>query len=54
VVVAGRSAAPIKEAVCKATLWGIRREAAKPGSYFWIKGGKRAQQLPVDYQATLR
>jgi NADH dehydrogenase len=54
VVVAGRSAAPIKEAVCKATLWAIRREAAKPGSYFRIKGGKRAQRLPADHQATLR
>jgi NADH dehydrogenase len=54
VVVAGRSAAPIKEAVCKATLWAIRREAAKPGSYFWFKGGNRPAQLPADHQATLR
>jgi NADH dehydrogenase len=54
VVVAGRSAAPIKEAVCKATLWAIRREAAKPGSYFWLKGGDRPAQLPADHQATLR
>jgi NADH dehydrogenase len=54
VALGGRSAASIKEAICKGTLWAIRREAAKPGSYFWIKGGKRAQQLPVDYQATLR
>jgi NADH:ubiquinone reductase (H+-translocating) len=54
VVVAGRSAAPIKEAVCKATLWAIRREAAKPGSYFWLKGGNRPAQLPADKQTTLR
>jgi NADH:ubiquinone reductase (H+-translocating) len=54
VALGGRSAASIKEAICKGTLWAIRREAAIPGSYFWIKGGKRAQQLPVDYQATLR
>ena len=54
VLVAGRSAAPIKEAVCKATLWAIRREAAKPGSYFWLKGGNRPAQLPVDHEATLR
>jgi len=54
VVVAGRSAAPIKEAVCNATLWAIRREAAKPGSYFWLKGGNRPAQLPADHQATLR
>jgi NADH dehydrogenase len=37
----GRAAAAIKEAVCKGTLWAIRREAAKPGSYYWLKGGKR-------------
>jgi NADH dehydrogenase len=40
-VVGGRTAAAIKEAVCRATVWSIRREAAKPGSYFWLKGGKR-------------
>jgi NADH dehydrogenase len=40
-VVAGRTGASIKEAICKGTLWGIRREAAKPGSYVWLKGGKR-------------
>ncbi|MGH3966899.1 MAG: FAD-dependent oxidoreductase, partial [Mycobacterium sp.] len=39
--VGGRTAAAIKEAVCRATVWAIRREAAKPGSYFWLKGGKR-------------
>ena len=37
----GRLGAAIKEAVCKGTLWGIRREARKPGSIFWLKGGKR-------------
>jgi NADH dehydrogenase len=26
-------------------VWGIRREAAKPGWYRWIKGGKRAERL---------
>ncbi len=41
-IIGGRAAAPIKEAVCKATLWSIRREAAKPGSYRWLKGGQRA------------
>ncbi len=54
VVVTGRVAAPIKEAICKGTLWAIRREAAKPGSYFWLKGGKRPAQLPADQQAALR
>ena len=28
----GRIAASVKEAVCKGTLWGLRREARKPGS----------------------
>ncbi|MGA7050804.1 MAG: FAD-dependent oxidoreductase [Mycobacterium sp.] len=41
-VVGGRTAASIKEAICKGTLWAIRREATKPGSYVWLKGGKRA------------
>jgi len=44
VVVGGRVAASIKEAICKATVWSIRREAVKPGSYFWLKGGKRPEQ----------
>ena len=44
-VVAGRTAASIKEAICKGTLWGIRREAAKPGSYMWLKGGKRQRRV---------
>jgi NADH:ubiquinone reductase (H+-translocating) len=53
-IVGGRSAASIKEAICKGTLWAIRREAAKPGSYFWLKGGKRPAQLPADQQVALR
>jgi len=44
-VIGGRVAASIKEAVCKGTIWGIRREAAKPGWYRWLKGGKRAERL---------
>ena len=43
--IGGRVAASIKEAVCKGTVWGIRREAAKPGWYRWLKGGKRSEQL---------
>ncbi len=39
--VGGRAAAVIKEAVCKGTVGFLRREARKPGSYFWLKGGKR-------------
>jgi NADH:ubiquinone reductase (H+-translocating) len=47
-VVGGRVAASLKEAICKATVWAIRREAAKPGSYFWLKGGKRPEQPAND------
>jgi NADH:ubiquinone reductase (H+-translocating) len=43
--IGGRIAASIKEMVCKGTLWQLRREAAKPGSYFLMKGGKRAERL---------
>ncbi len=39
--IGGRAGAAVKEAVCKATISFLRREARKPGSYFWIKGGKR-------------
>lgn len=45
VVIGGRIAASIKEAICKATVWSIRREAAKPGSYRWLKGGRRPERL---------
>ena len=54
VVVSGRSAASIKEAICKGTLWAIRREATKPGSYFWLKGGNRPARLPADERVALR
>lgn len=40
----GRVAASIKEAICKGTVWGIRREAAKPGWYRWLKGGTRPEK----------
>lgn len=40
---AGRMAAVAKEAICRSTLWQIRREMAKPGSAFWMKGGRRAE-----------
>jgi NADH:ubiquinone reductase (H+-translocating) len=54
VVVGGRSAASIKEAICKGTLWAIRREATKPGSYFWLKGGNRPAQLAAVEKVALR
>lgn len=53
VVVSGWIGAPIKEAVCKAAVWSIRREAAKPGSYFWLKGGNRPAPVPVEREAVL-
>jgi NADH dehydrogenase len=45
VFLGGRFAASVKELVCKGTVWGIGKEAAKPGWYRWLKGGKRAQRL---------
>ncbi len=45
---AGHMVAPIKEAVCKGTLWGLRREARKPGSVFVFKGSKRVGEPAVD------
>jgi NADH:quinone reductase (non-electrogenic) len=49
--VSGRLAASVKEAICRGTLWGIRREARKPGSTFVIKGGKRRLQPTVEVVA---
>jgi NADH dehydrogenase len=40
----GRVAASAKEAICKGTVWGLRREARKPGSTLIVKGGKRPGQ----------
>jgi NADH dehydrogenase len=42
--IGGRLGASLKEAVCKGTLWGIRREVRKPGSALWVKGGNRPEQ----------
>ncbi|AKN16297.1 dehydrogenase [Mycobacterium haemophilum DSM 44634] len=54
VVVGGRVAASIKESICKATVWSIRREATRPGSYFWLKGGNRPARLAANQQVALR
>ncbi|CAN5594226.1 FAD-dependent oxidoreductase [soil metagenome] len=43
--IGGRAGATVKEAVCKGTISFLTREARKPGSYFWLKGGKRQQRL---------
>jgi NADH:quinone reductase (non-electrogenic) len=45
----GRIPAMIKEAVTKGTLWGLRREARKPGATVWPKG-KRPEQWAFDPQ----
>lgn len=41
----GRLAATIKEQVCRGTVAFLRREAREPGTYFWLKGGKRQERL---------
>ncbi len=46
--VGGRLVASVKEAICKGTLWGLRREANKPGSAFVFKGDKRPLQPAAD------
>ncbi|WP_420108322.1 NAD(P)/FAD-dependent oxidoreductase [Mycolicibacter arupensis] len=43
--VGGRLGAVVKETVCRYTLKWMRGEAAKPGSYRWMKSGARAAQL---------
>ncbi len=47
----GRLAATIKEGICKGTLWGLRREARKPGSTFWFKGGRRPTEFAPEVVA---
>jgi NADH dehydrogenase FAD-containing subunit len=39
--IGGRAAAAVKEAICKGTVNALRKEARKPGAYFWLKVGKR-------------
>ncbi|KUI40843.1 pyridine nucleotide-disulfide oxidoreductase [Mycobacterium sp. GA-1199] len=47
VYLAGRAVAKFKEAVCRGTLWAMRRSARKPAWTFWLKGGPRpAQPVP--------
>lgn len=42
--VGGRVAAMLKEMICRGTVWGLRRQARKPGSAYWFKGAPRPQQ----------
>jgi NADH dehydrogenase len=39
--IGGRAAAKIKESICRGTVRYLVKEARKPGSYFWLRGGKR-------------
>jgi NADH:ubiquinone reductase (H+-translocating) len=45
--IGGRLAAAIKELICRAPVSFIAREARKPGSYRWLRGGGRAARTPV-------
>jgi NADH:ubiquinone reductase (H+-translocating) len=45
--IAGRLAAVIKEQICKGTVSFTAREGRKPGSYIWLRGGKRPAHEPV-------
>jgi NADH dehydrogenase len=45
--IGGRLAAALKEVVCKGTLWGLRREARKPGSAFYVTGRARGEQAAI-------
>jgi len=42
--IGGRLGAVVKEFICKATVDHIGKEARKPGSYSWFKGGPRPSQ----------
>ena len=42
--IGGRMGAKIKEVTCKLGVGKIRREARKPGSLVWLKGGPRPEQ----------
>lgn len=45
--VGGRIGAAIKEAICKGTVDQLAKEARKPGSYTWLKGGRNvAHRMP--------
>ena len=45
--ITGRPAAVIKEQICKGTVSFIAREGRKPGSYLWLRGGKRPSAAAV-------
>lgn len=43
--IGGRLAGVIKESVCAGTVSFLAKEARKPGSYFWPRGGQRQKNL---------
>jgi NADH dehydrogenase len=48
----GRVPAMLKEAVTKGALWGLRREARKPGSTVWLKGGPRPEHPALEQEVS--
>lgn len=48
----GRLAAVIKEAVCAGTVSFLTKEARRPGSYFWPRGGGRRRRVARAAQQT--
>ncbi|MGV0744910.1 NAD(P)/FAD-dependent oxidoreductase [Mycolicibacterium sp. XJ870] len=53
IYIGGRTAAFIKEQVCRGTVIFLGKEGRKPGSYFWFKGGNRERQVAEAYKETL-
>lgn len=47
----GRTAALIKEQVCRFTVSSLRREARRPGSYRWLRSDWRAYELAAQSRA---
>lgn len=52
--IGGRAAAFVKEQVCRGTLSFLRKEARKPGSYFWFKSGWRDAELAAHPKVAAR
>jgi NADH:ubiquinone reductase (H+-translocating) len=50
--IGGRLTAKVKEAICKGTLWAIRRGVRKPGTAFWLKGGPRPTEFAPEVVTT--
>jgi NADH dehydrogenase len=42
--IGGRTAAVFKELICRSTVSLIAREGRKPGSFFWLRGGKGSKR----------